>query len=1034
MSQARNQRKTYGYNDNGQLTSITSPEGERVDFVYDSAGRVIEERRNFTKAQVDVLSSSVWLKTPRELILPGTEAEFSLNIEPNRKMKTAEVVLNFDSKLLNYIDASNVLSSASIEKLSDDKIKVKLSKKESINEIAKLRFITNEMTVGTGFVTVDDSSYWTDDDGTKHAFTDLMGDVYNQNGPDMNMDGLVQVNDFAMVAQKLDVKSGDKGYNAFLDINSSSVIDKEDLDQIKDWLFKTTKNPLENIPNTNIQERTSQPVYEVSKSRVEQVIKYEYDKAGNRTKVTDGEGTATTYEYDVYDNLIKEVDANGGTSRYFYNADNQVIKSVNPSEYDSSKDDGAGTTYAYDNNSRLVTVTNALGHKIITNTYSARGEKVAVTDGDGNKTELEYDFGGRLVSLTEPEAKKLSKTTKTYTYYPSGSVKTVTDSKGNTTRYIRDAWDRATEIQYPIGTEKYEYDYAGRTTKSVDAKGNATTYAYTPWDSLYTVTDADSNTIKYEYNLNGQLVLETTQKGEAIVYEWYENGTLKSRMNKATKDYEKFYYDLRGNVVAGINNFGIDTYSYNGLGLLSAKNYNGTEVLKYTYDKNKSLKTVTDKWGKVTNYDFDVAGNMTTISNGSGQLASYDYTNGGRLEAVNYENAVTTRLSYNKNGQIKSVTTQKGSDVLRTFAYFYDLNGNITNETRDSISYSFDYDTMNRLTNVQASDNSAETYEYDLAGNRTKLTRDGQVTSYNYNNLNQLTSMTVDGVVTEYAYDPNGDIKTESINGNQTTYAFDGFRRLSNVNMSNGSVQQNYYNTENLRTGLVENGKFRGMLYSGSRVIAEYDGQDALLNRYHTGKGIVASENANGLHYFHQNGHGDVSTITNASGQAVEKYSYSAFGELTSTNHRLDNRFLYSGEQLDPLTGDYYLRARMYRPSIGRFLAEDVYRGDGMNLYAYVSNNPLIYVDPSGWGKVGVDQFLLIAENELRKSYDEGSGINPYNRWYYNSETKYNDAAWCAAFVSWCANEAGILNTIIPERNNVWRTIDWYKKEIPIVR
>ncbi len=96
------------------------------------------------------------------------------------------------------------------------------------------------------------------------------------------------------------------------------------------------------------------------------------------------------------------------------------------------------------------------------------------------------------------------------------------------------------------------------------------------------------------------------------------------------------------------------------------------------------------------------------------------------------------------------------------------------------------------------------------------------------------------------------------------------------------------------------------MLYSDSRVIAEYDGQYALLNRYHTGKGMVA--NANGLHYFHQNSHGDVSTITNAEGHVVEKYSYSAFGELTSTNHRLDNRFLYSGEQLDPLTGDYYLR------------------------------------------------------------------------------------------------------------------------------
>ncbi len=60
-----------------------------------------------------------------------------------------------------------------------------------------------------------------------------MGNVYNQNGPDMNMDGLEQVNDFAMVAQKQDLTQADQGYDAFLDLNSNSVIDKGDLDRLK---------------------------------------------------------------------------------------------------------------------------------------------------------------------------------------------------------------------------------------------------------------------------------------------------------------------------------------------------------------------------------------------------------------------------------------------------------------------------------------------------------------------------------------------------------------------------------------------------------------------------------------------------------------------------------------------------------------------------------------------------------------------------------------------------------------------------------
>ena len=52
--------------------------------------------------------------------------------------------------------------------------------------------------------------------------------------------------------------------------------------------------------------------------------------------------------------------------------------------------------------------------------------------------------------------------------------------------------------------------------------------------------------------------------------------------------------------------------------------------------------------------------------------------------------------------------------------------------------------------------------------------------------------------------------------------------------------------------------------------------------------------------------------------------------------------------QYDQLTGQYYLKARYYNPVIGRFTQMDTYLGDGLNLYAYVQNNPVRYVDPSG--------------------------------------------------------------------------------------
>ncbi|MEQ2390660.1 RHS repeat-associated core domain-containing protein, partial [Waltera intestinalis] len=65
----------------------------------------------------------------------------------------------------------------------------------------------------------------------------------------------------------------------------------------------------------------------------------------------------------------------------------------------------------------------------------------------------------------------------------------------------------------------------------------------------------------------------------------------------------------------------------------------------------------------------------------------------------------------------------------------------------------------------------------------------------------------------------------------------------------------------------------------------------------------------------------------------------------------LNNRIRYTGQQYDELTEQYYLRARYYNPVAGRFMQEDVYQGDGLNLYAYCGNNPVVYDDPSGYAR-----------------------------------------------------------------------------------
>lgn len=76
------------------------------------------------------------------------------------------------------------------------------------------------------------------------------------------------------------------------------------------------------------------------------------------------------------------------------------------------------------------------------------------------------------------------------------------------------------------------------------------------------------------------------------------------------------------------------------------------------------------------------------------------------------------------------------------------------------------------------------------------------------------------------------------------------------------------------------------------------------------------------------------------------------------------NVYCYTGRRIDAETGYYYYRARYYDPDMGRFLSADpIGYGDGLNMYAYVGNDPLNFTDPSGTslvgGRVGVDDYTV---------------------------------------------------------------------------
>ena len=114
---------------------------------------------------------------------------------------------------------------------------------------------------------------------------------------------------------------------------------------------------------------------------------------------------------------------------------------------------------------------------------------------------------------------------------------------------------------------------------------------------------------------------------------------------------------------------------------------------------------------------------------------------------------------------------------------------------------------------------------------------------------------------------------------------------------------------------------------------------------------LLKKETDNKYYFYHQNEHGDVTHLTNVDEEIENSYSYDVFGNIREEKENVENIFKYAGEQLDSETQQYYLRARFYNPIVGRFTQEDIYRDDGLNLYVYVINNPLLWVDPSGLAK-----------------------------------------------------------------------------------
>lgn len=705
---------------------------------------------------------------------------------------------------------------------------------------------------------------------------------------------------------------------------------------------------------------------------------WEYDTFGNKIHegradltVTDialkwaGSGAPAGAKY-----LIETTATGAAPSLVFFDAFGRKIKAVGL--------DGNGQMIhqdtAYDNMSRAYAVSmpyrpGSTVYWTQTTLYDVLSRPLTVqTPDDQNGTvTTTFAYAGLTTSVTDGKL-RVARTVKNSQGWVTSSTRDLNGIAAAVT-YEYDAFGNLTQTTASGSSTVMEYDLRGRKTtmKDPDMGGSAHpwSYGYNAFGELVTQTDAKNQTVRMTYDALGRLIQRIEQP----------EGTTTWTYDTATKGVGKLA------AVSAPGSYG-ESYSYDNYSRPSAvtRTISGSAyTISQFYDSaSRPLRTVYPTGFQVKNvYNaFGFAKEVRRTNGNNDNLDLYwkadTYAVDGRVNGDTLGNGVTGDRIYSPaTGRLLGAGVGLGtSNTVQLISYLYDQVGNVTrrNDGPTGRSEGFEYDTLDRLTSHALSGGATVTVNYNANGNISD--KSDVATSYTYGSNagpHALTGISGGPKGTQtYTYDDNGNmtggggrsIQWTSFNqarvisddtGHSTTFTFGAAHERIKQVAVNGSITN---------TTIYVGGIFELVTSSGGTEEKNYIITPAGRVAVYTA-GTYALAN---VRFFHTDGLGSITAVTDDSGNVVKRFAYDAWGKRTdpatgavttsATNGHFTRGFT-DHEALDDL-GLIHMNGRVYDPVLGRFLSADpnidgAYDSQGYNKYSYVGNNPMNRTDPSGF-------------------------------------------------------------------------------------